>query len=289
MDAATSAVWITGAGGLIGSHLARLAARALPGRRILPLARPDLDLTDTGAVARRFQQDQPGIVLHCAALSRSPACQADPARARELNVEVPRRLIRLSAELLFVFFSTDLVFDGTTGNYREEDTPRPLLVYGETKAAAEAIVQTHPAHLVIRTSVNAGDSPTGDRGFDEELRNAWKSGREVPLFDDEFRAPIAAPETARAVLDLVRAGARGIYHVAGSERMSRWEMGDLLAARHPDLQPRIRRTSLKNFQGFPRPADVTLDVSKVAAAVGRPMPRFRDWLAAQPRPGSGAG
>lgn len=82
MDAATSAVWITGAGGLIGSHLARLAARALPGRRILPIARPDLDLTDTGAVARRFQQDQPGIVLHCAALSRSPACQADPARAR---------------------------------------------------------------------------------------------------------------------------------------------------------------------------------------------------------------
>lgn len=282
MDSDARPVWITGARGLIGHHLARLASEYFPGRRIRPITRADVDLTDARALQALFEADPPGLVFHCAAMSRSPACQENPPLARTVNVGVTRHLADLCADATLVFFSTDLVFDGTRGHYREEDAPRPLMVYGETKAAAEAEVLQHPRHLVIRTSINAGISPSGDRGFDEEMCNAWRAGKTLRLFGDEFRTPIAAVETARVVLELARLGAQGIVHVAGGERLSRWDVGSLIAARHPGLSPRIERTSLRDFQGGPRPADVTLDCRKAESLLGRPMPRFSDWVASQP-------
>lgn len=272
-------VWITGAGGLIGSQLVALVPDVVPGSQAVPLLRSELDLTDRAAVTARFRHDAPSAIIHCAALSRSPACQADPALARRLNVEVTQHLAELAEELPFVFLSTDLVFDGSKGNYVEDDSVGSLSVYAETKVAAEAIVRTHPHHLVIRTSLNYGHSTSGDRGFNEELLNAWHAGRPTPLFTDEFRCPIAARETARAVLELLCAGATGVFHVAGAERLSRWEIGHRVAARHPTVQPQIIATSLKTFQGAPRPADVSLDCAKAEARLGRPLPKFTEWLA----------
>jgi dTDP-4-dehydrorhamnose reductase len=272
------AVWITGAGGLIGSHLARLAAETRRDWRVVPLGRSDLDLADPRAVEERFTTEAPTLIIHCAALSRSPACQENPRLARTLNVDVPKQLGELCSLSRLVLFSTDLVFDGQTGNYTEDDPPNPILIYGETKAEAEALVLRNPRHLVVRTSVNAGRSPTGNRGFDEELRNAWAQGRTTRLFGDEYRTPIQAAETARAVLDLVRDDACGIYHVSGSEPLTRWEMGQLVAQHHPEWNPRLERTSLRDFPGPPRPANVTLNCSKTETLLTRPLPRYSNTV-----------
>src|SRR4030095_11940417 len=120
-----------------------------------------------------FGTDEPSLVLHCAALSKTPACQADPPLARKLNSDLTTLLSDLCAEAKLVFLSTDLVFDGKTGNYNESDKVNPLNIYAETKARAEESVLKNPNHLVIRTSLNGGQSPTGDRGFNEEMRLAW--------------------------------------------------------------------------------------------------------------------
>jgi dTDP-4-dehydrorhamnose reductase len=246
------------------------------------LTRQNVDLADFAAVRRHFAREQPALVIHCAALSRSPACQADPSLARRLNVEVTQFLTELAADVPFVFFSSDLVFDGRKGSYVESDGVGPLSVYAETKVAAEEVVRQHPRHLIIRTSLNGGTSPTGDRGFNEEMRRAWREGRALRLFTDEFRSPIAAVETARAVWRLLRAGASGTCHVAGSERLSRWRMGELLAARWPQLQPRIEAASLKEYRGAPRAPDTSLNCAKAEQFLGAPLPSFSDWLAAQP-------
>lgn len=272
-------VWVTGAGGLIGRQIVRLLSGVLSDGDAIPLVRAELDLTDDAAVSARFRTDKPDAVIHCAALSRSPACQADPALARRLNVEVTRRLAELATKITFVFLSTDLVFDGRKGNYVENDPVGPLSVYAETKVAAEEIVRAHPRHLIVRTSLNYGHSATGDRGFNEELANAWRAGRVTPLFTDEFRRPIAARETARAVLELLRDGASGVFHLAGGERLSRWEIGQLIAARQPELKPQIVASSLKSFAGPPRPADVSLNCAKAEARLGRALPKFSEWLA----------
>ena len=133
-----SRVWVTGAGGLIGHQLVQTAPASAPGRQAVPILRAEVDLTDHAAVATRFRAEAPTAVVHCAALSRSPACQADPALARQLNVEVTRQLAELAADIPFIFLSTDLVFDGRKGGYVEDDAVGPLSVYAETKEIGRA-------------------------------------------------------------------------------------------------------------------------------------------------------
>ena len=274
--------WVTGAGGLIGNYLVQVAPQFAPDWEVRGLTRQQLDLRDFTAVARAFRADAPSLVIHCAALSNSPACQANPALARLLNVAVTKCLAELAAEIPFLFFSTDLVFDGRKGNYIETDAPNPLSVYAETKLAAETVVLRNPRHAVVRTSLNGGVSPTGDRGFNEELRRAWRAGQILNLFTDEFRSPLPAEVTARAVWELAAQRVGGIYHVAGRERMSRWEIGRCLAARWPELQPQLRAGSLKDYQGAPRAPDTTLDCTKAQRQLSSALPGLAGWLAAQP-------
>jgi dTDP-4-dehydrorhamnose reductase len=275
-------VWITGAGGLIGNYLVQTAPQYAADWQVIGLTRTQLDLTDYHAVGEKFRADKPGMIIHCAALSKSPACQANPALARKLNVEVTEHLAELAAEIPFIFFSTDLVFDGRKGNYRETDPINPLSVYAETKAAAERIVLANPKHTVIRASLNGGISPTGDRGFNEEMRAAWQNGRTLKLFTDEFRCPIPAAVTARAVWELAAQDKPGLYHLAGGERLSRWEFGRLLAARWPQLGPKIEPGSLKDYEGGPRAPDTSLNCAKAQKILSFPLPGLTEWLAAHP-------
>jgi dTDP-4-dehydrorhamnose reductase len=249
---------------------------------VLPLTRDSLDLTDASAVRAAFRLQRPQLVIHCAALSRSPACEANPALARQLNVEVTAVLAELAADIPLFFLSSDLVFDGQKGNYDETAPVNPLSVYAETKAAAEQIILANPKHTIVRTSLNGGTSPTGDRGFNEQLRRAWQAGQRMKLFADEFRSPIPAEATARAIWELAARNQPGLYHVAGSERLSRWQIGQLLAARWPQLNPRIEPGSLKEYSGAPRAPDTSLNCAKAQNLLSFPLPGLTEWLAAHP-------
>jgi dTDP-4-dehydrorhamnose reductase len=275
-------VWVTGAAGLIGRYLVAAAPEAAPGAGILGLTRARLDLTDFGAVCAEFRLRQPRLIVHCAALSQSPECQANPRLARKLNVEVTTLLAELAADIGFVFFSSDLVFDGKAGNYDETAPVNPLSVYAETKAAAERVVLGNPKHIVIRTSLNGGTSANGSRAFNEQMRRAWEAGRAVHLFMDEFRSPIAAKVTAMAVWQLAARDKGGIYHVAGAERLSRLRIGQLVAARWPQLHPRIVPGSLREYTGAPRAPDTSLNCAKAQACLSFPLPGLTQWLAEHP-------
>ena len=276
-------VWITGAGGLIGNYLSRSATQATPNRPIRALTRQDLDLTEYSAVRQLFARENPGLVIHCAALSRSPDCQANPAKARQLNVDVTANLAELAADIPLFFFSTDLVFDGRKGNYDETAAVNPLSVYAQTKVAAEQLVLANPKHTVIRTSLNGGKSPTGDRGFNEQLRQAWEGGKRMTLFTDEFRCPIAASLTAQTVWRLVFADCPGLYHLAGGERMSRWHLGQLLAHRYRTLNPQLVPGSAADYPGAPRSPDTSLNCSKIENLLSLQLPGLTQWLAANPQ------
>ena len=275
-------LWVTGAGGLIGSQFVRLAPTLAPHWSVRGLGRADLDLRDAKAIRHRFSQERPAAIIHCAAMSKTPACQADPALARQINVEATALLAELAAETPFIFLSTDLVFDGRLGNYDEAAAPNPLNVYAETKAQAEQVILRNPHHTVIRTSLNGGVSPTGDRGFNEETRNALRSGRTLNLYTDEFRSPIAALVTARAILELLQRGAAGLFHIAGSERLSRWEIGQRLVARWGEGASQLRAGSLRDHTGPARAPDTTLDCAKARALLSFPLPKFSEWLRDHP-------
>lgn len=271
-------VWVTGAGGLIGSHLVRIASLKCTSWQVQGLTRADLDLEDASAVEERFRADVPDLIVHCAALSRSPECQANPERAWRINVTVTEHLARLAADRQFIFFSTDLVFDGQAGSYSETAEVNPLSVYGETKVAAEKIVLANPRHTVVRTSLNAGPSPTGDRGLDEQLIAAARKGAKLRLFTDEYRCPISAGATAQMVLEIAAGGLTGLYHVAGAERLSRWEIGQCLVHRYPELAGKMEPSSTKEYPGAPRPADTSMDCRKIQQHLSFPLPKFSEWV-----------
>jgi len=277
--------WITGAGGLIGRHLVQTAGELAPQWRIRALSRPQFNLLDFAAVEAEFLRERPQLIIHCAAVSSVAEAKANPVLTQKLNVETTQFLASLATEDAFVFFSTDLVFDGTQGNYREEDPVKPLHLYGETKAVAEQIVVRNPRHLVLRTSINGGVSATGNRSFNEQLRHALRESREMTLFVDEFRSPVPALVTIRALWDLVNKKCAGMYHVAGAEKLSRWQIGQLLIQRWPELHAKINEIkagSAKDFPGPPRALDTSLDISKVQAVLSVPLPGLSAWLAANP-------
>ena len=278
MERRNNPVWITGAGGLIGNYLVQTAPRLA----VRALTRTDFDLLDFAAVRREFQKDQPQLVIHCAAISTIAVAQKNPELAHRVNVEVVKLMAELATEIPFAFFSTDLVFDGRKVNYVETDAPNPLHLYGETKVAAEEIVLKNPRHLVVRTSINGGISRAGNRGFNEQLRLALQSGKPMKLFTDEFRSPIPAIETARAVWELTGKNFAGIYHVAGAERLSRWQIGQLLLPRWPEIKTKIEPGSAKDFPGPPRALDTSLDVNKAQSILSAPLPGLGKWLAKNP-------
>ena len=301
--------WITGAGGLVGNYLVQAAPHFAPHWQVIGIVRDGkepsltrvgsdaapasptsleavcyrlLDLGDFQSVRTGFKEDRPELVIHCAALSRSSACQENPVLARKLNVELTARLAELTADVPLIFFSSDLVFDGRMGYYDESERPNPLSAYAETKAAAEQIVLKNPKHSVVRISLNGGTSPRGDRGFNEEMRRAWQAGRTLKLFTDEFRCPMPAAVTARAIWELAAQNKPGLYHLAGHERLSRWDIGRLIAARWPQLSPRIEPSSRKDYAGPPRSADTSLNCAKIQRLLSFPLPGLSAWLKANP-------
>ena len=282
MERQNNLAWITGTGGLIGNYLVQAATKFARQWRLRPITHNDLDLLDFAAVRREFQRDRPQLVIHCAAVTRADEAQKQPELARRLNVEVTRLLAELATTVRFVFFSSDLIFDGRKGNYSEEDTPNPLHLYGETKVVAEQIVLKNPRHLIVRTSINGGISQTHDRGFNERIRLEWRAGRMMKLFTDEFRSPIFAGETARAVWELVNQDRAGIIHVAGAERLSRWQIGQLLVKRWPELNTKIEPASARDFHGPSRAPDTSLDIAKVQKVLPQPLPGLSEWLMANP-------
>ncbi len=272
-------VLITGAAGLIGHYLVKRAPRWAPGWEVLGLTRQEADLTDAGAVRRLWRELKPQAVIHCAAQSRPGPCQQDPVLARRINVEATALLAELSADIPFLFFSSDQVFDGSKGWYVETDQVNPLNVYGETKAEAERLVLHNPRHSVIRVGLNAGTSPTGDRSFVEDMRNSVKGGKPLTLFTDEFRCPLPAGMTARALWELIELDRPGLYHLGGAERLSRWEIGQALIPWYQELAGQVQPGSVKSYTGTPRPPDLSMRCDKLQALLSFPLSGFRTWLA----------
>jgi dTDP-4-dehydrorhamnose reductase len=275
-------VWITGAGGLLGSYLLKTAPQFAPDWQVVALRREELDLTYFATVRTRFQADRPDAVIHCAAIAHSPVCQREPELARRVNIEATRHLGELAADIPLFFYSSDLVFDGKRGNYVETDAPNPVSVYSETKVAAEQIVLANSRHTVLRLSLNFGKSPTGNRAFNEMLRNDLMSGKNFSLFTDEYRCPTAALVTARATWELLHQRATGLFHLCGADRLSRWEIANLLLPHWPPLPGKVQPDTVKNYQGPPRPQDSSMKCAKVQRLLSFALPGMAEALARHP-------
>lgn len=220
---------ITGASGFLGHYLRRELARR--GIRSVSVGRHDadrtVDLESIESVRSTWREFSPDLIVNAAAMSSMGACAKEPERAFAVNARCVEAFADFAGR--FVQVSTDLVFDGRSAPYTPTSAPAPLSVYGESKRVAERLAAELPDAIVVRLPLLFGPSFDGRRGATDMLQ----PGRELTLFTNEFRTPIHAADASRGLLDFAAArDRRGVVHVAGPERISRWEFAERFASVH---------------------------------------------------------
>jgi dTDP-4-dehydrorhamnose reductase len=205
-------------------------------------------------------------VIHAAAMSATEEVFRDPERGRAINVGGTDALAGWCRDhrRRLIFTSTDLVFDGSRGWYREEDEVSPIAEYGRTKAAAEQLVLGLAGGVVARLSLLFGPSLSAHDSFFDRAVAALRGGQPAVFFDDEYRTPLDYATAARALVGLAQVDFQGIVHVAGRERMSRHELMTR-AASVLGLDPALVRANRKADLTLPepRPTDVSLVTSRL--------------------------
>jgi dTDP-4-dehydrorhamnose reductase len=263
---------ITGASGQLGAYLLRQLrgtrnVSAWTGSRqgeLFGFPLTPVDLTNTHAVAQAYLHARPDAIIHTAAWARVSDCFQDPVTALRVNVGGTAILADLAAKSRsrLVLVSTDLVFDGEDAPYREEHNPSPLSVYGKSKVAAEQALLGLPRAVVARLSLLYGPSLTGRPSFFDDQVSAVSEDRALRLFHDEWRTPLNLTSAAQALLALTSSEFCGVLHVGGPGRLSRWEMGQLLAqflGKEAKSLVAVSRADIPAAE--PRPRDTSLDSS----------------------------
>ena len=217
---------VIGGNGQLGADV--IAEFRKDGHEVRSLNHAEIELSEAGSVSRAIRQVCPDIIVNTAAMHHVENCELDPLRAFEVNGIGSRNLAQIAQELdaILVHISTDYVFDGSKRSpYVEEDAPRPLNSYGNTKLAGEYFVRSTVAkHFVLRTSAIYGKYPCRAKGglnfVDLMLKLARERGR-VRVVDDEFVTPTRTTEIARQIIVLCQSNAFGLYH-ATAEGSCSW-------------------------------------------------------------------
>jgi len=269
----SSRVLLLGASGFLGPHLsARLGERALATYHTHPLpgavpfdARSSL-LESLGA------DFCAGVIM--LGITNIDACARDPARSAATNVAA---IIRVIDELralgaLPVFVSSDAVFDGSRGGWRETDDAQPILTYGLQKRTVERYLESsgEPA-LAVRLPKLIAPEPDA-RCMVSQWVGALGSDQAIRCATDQFFTPAGAADAAQAIAGLIDAGARGLFHVGGPERLSRRGLLDAVLEEyrmHATPRARIVHCSLRDIPVLePRPLDTSMDSGKLRALGG---------------------
>ncbi|NOY60179.1 MAG: NAD(P)-dependent oxidoreductase [Calditrichaeota bacterium] len=242
-----------------------------------------LDLTDSTGLARLFVQIDPDAVIHTAAIADIDFCQKNQQIAKKVNVGVTQQLAELCGKsgAKLVFCSTDTVFDGKKGFYVEDDPPHPINFYAETKVRGEQIIsETVRNAAIARLSLVMGLSVMGTgNSFLARTIEKLQAGDNVKFPENEIRTPVDVITLGRALLELADNAFHGTIHLAGNDRLTRYDMARRIAERlgySPDL---IIATNSNAMPGrAPRPDDASLNNSKAKSILKTPMQNLIEGL-----------
>jgi dTDP-4-dehydrorhamnose reductase len=275
-------ILITGASGLLGHALVQQAAakgydvcslyhehKPQTGRAIC------VDLTDAGSVNECVQRERPTIVVNTASVTDVDLCEREPDLATRVN-GTAAGLIAEDCDKINAFLvqlSTDYVFDGRRGNYSENDDPAPVNQYGSSKLLGEQLVLQHENTCVVRASVVFGWGRSFRPNLGTWLYDKLSKGEHVNVVSDQFASPTLNTNLASMIIELAERSTRGIVHIAGATRASRYDFAISLAKQfnfNTKLVTPVKSASSSWIAR--RPGDSSLDVTKAERILGeKPM------------------
>ena len=264
---------ITGASGLYGSKLAQMAlaqnyevyssdiqSLSVYGNFV------KLDISGKEQVEEAFKTIKPDVVVHAATLTDVDKCELNKELAWKVNVEGTKNIVEAAktAGSFLIYISTDYVFSGEKGRYKETDKPDPINYYGLTKLKAEEIVQTQKEYFIARPSVIYGSTPAaGKVNFALWLIETLRKGERVKIVTDQWNTPTLNTNLADMTLEVIERRLTGIYHMCGATRVSRLEFAEQIADAFSLDKGLIDKVLSSQFT-WPakRPMDSSLDTSK---------------------------
>ncbi|HHV06333.1 MAG TPA: SDR family oxidoreductase [Anaerolineaceae bacterium] len=280
---------VTGASGHLGLNLALLAVEHgykvtgwTHSRGLMnpPFACESVDIGDLDALPAALRALEPEVIIHCAAIANVDVAEKQPELSQRINADAPRVIASVAKQLgaKMIQISTDAVFDGSKGNYKEDDAVNPLNAYAKTKLAGErAVMQTNPDAAIARV-VFYGWTLEGNRSLAEFFYNNLVAGKSVNGFTDAYFNPLYVRDLAETLLEIAEANLKGIWHTFGNDTLSKYDFGVALAREFGLDESLIKPVSASQGRDVVRSLNLSTNSDKLARALGHPLPGLTQGL-----------
>lgn len=290
-------ILITGAAGLLGQYL---VAKLKNANNILcldiepkPFPESDnvvyrqIDLLEFALWKKEAADFKPDMIINCAAYSDVDACEVNRELADRANIELVENLMELPFGML-IHYSSDYVFDGESGPYKETDLPRPINYYGKTKLESERLLlKASKNYLIVRTNVLYGTGINLRPNFITWLVDGLNNRKTMTIVTDQYNNPTYAESLAEASIEAIDLELSGILHIGGTDYLSRYEAA-ILTANALNLDSKLIRKSLSEdlSQKAKRPRRGGVDTARARAVLKTRLVGIKEGLAQMYRQGN---
>lgn len=275
-------ILITGASGFIGRHLTSVLKQkyevvSLGFRATSDTQMISVDLRDRNQTARIIECARPNVVIHLAGNKNLVQCESKAQEIDDLNFGATKTLVDLAApqRYRFLFISSDYVFDGASGNFKETDIPSPRTEYGRQKLKSEHYAQKQLRDAaIVRTSAVYGPGAT----FFSWILESLKKGTVVRAFEDAVFTPTSIEDVSWVFQKIIERELTGIFHVAGPEAMSRFEMARKLARHFGYDAGLVHATRASDEPGVLVAANTSLNADATSAILQKKFQTLEEGL-----------
>lgn len=238
-------ILITGANGLVGQNAVKRFTAAgydvtAAGRGVCRLPAEEvsfryisLDNTDRDAVLATVAEAHPDVIVHAAAMSQPDACELNRAECDDCNVNATRYFTEAATAInaRMIYISTDFIFSGEDGPYKETDQPAPVNYYGQSKWEGEQIVrQSSIRWAIVRTVLVYGNILSGTRSnIVTWVKENLGKGKPIKVVSDQLRTPTYVEDLIGGIQLIIEKNTEGIYHISGKEVLTPYDMAVYVA------------------------------------------------------------
>lgn len=278
-------ILITGSNGLLGQKLVdllrndnryELIATSRGANRI-----PDsedvnyisLDITDQSYVDEVIDDVQPDYIIHTAAMTNVDECELNQEECWELNVTAVEYISEAAKRnsSFLIHLSTDFIFDGDAGPYKETDEPNPISYYGESKLAAEKYIQDNlTEYSIVRTVLVYGIVADMSRSnIVLWVKSNLEQGKSINVVTDQLRTPTLAEDLAKGCVLIADKNAEGVFHISGKDLLTPYDIAIATAEFFGLDKSLIKKANSSNFsQPAKRPPKTGFILDKAFSELG---------------------
>lgn len=289
-------ILITGSNGLLGQKLVALLSQN-PQVACIATSRGknrlsqregyryySLDISQAEEVSTAIAELQPHVIINTAAMTQVDTCETEREACWQLNVEAVKHLVEAckAQDIFLVHLSTDFIFDGEKGPYREEDEANPISYYGESKLAAEQYIQASGIRAaIVRTVLVYGIAEAMSRSnIILWVKDSLENGKAIRVVDDQWRSPTLAEDLAQGCWLVAEKEAEGIFNISGEEVLTPYDMAMATVAFFDLDSNLITRTDASEFsQPAKRPPRTGFILDKAKSVLGYQPHSFREGIA----------